>query len=142
MKWTRLFTYLPLYFVQFAIFCSPDFTLKLWSPFIDIFRCLYFQLFSTYNIDPKVDGGTEGFNGQARLIIPSVTPCFECTLEMFPPQTHFPACTSILFTCAFACTLTCRANSQLTTHNSKQPHPGLRFAVQLCGKNIHHKGLA
>jgi len=44
-------------------------------------------------IKPLVDGGTEGFRGHVRTIVPAVTPCFECTLWMFPPQTTYPLCT-------------------------------------------------
>lgn len=44
-------------------------------------------------VKPLIDGGTEGFRGQARLIMPFVSGCFECTLASIPQQNSFPMCT-------------------------------------------------
>ncbi|XP_076447611.1 NEDD8-activating enzyme E1 catalytic subunit-like [Babylonia areolata] len=44
-------------------------------------------------IVPIVDGGTEGFKGNARVVLPGMTACIECTLDLYPPQVNFPLCT-------------------------------------------------
>lgn len=38
------------------------------------------------SIIPLVDGGTEGFKGNVRVILPGMSACIDCTLDLFPPQ--------------------------------------------------------
>jgi len=45
------------------------------------------------NVRPLIDGGTEGFRGQSRVILPSITSCYECSLDMLNKPTAFPICT-------------------------------------------------
>ncbi|KAK3579049.1 hypothetical protein CHS0354_029907 [Potamilus streckersoni] len=45
------------------------------------------------SVIPMVDGGTEGFKGNTRVILPGITACIECTLDLYPPQINFPLCT-------------------------------------------------
>ncbi|KAK1610124.1 hypothetical protein QYE76_033797 [Lolium multiflorum] len=40
-----------------------------------------------------VDGGTEGLEGYARVIMPRITPCFERNIWIFSPYIKFPLCT-------------------------------------------------
>ena len=35
---------------------------------------------------PFVDGGTEGFKGNVRVVRTPDTPCVECNLDLYPPQ--------------------------------------------------------
>jgi len=43
---------------------------------------------------PLIDGGTEAWMGQSRVIYPYFTPCFECLLHLFPADPlNFQECT-------------------------------------------------
>ncbi|ORY07978.1 hypothetical protein K493DRAFT_322235 [Basidiobolus meristosporus CBS 931.73] len=45
------------------------------------------------SIKPLIDGGTEGFKGQARVILPTISSCYECSLDMLNKPTTYPICT-------------------------------------------------
>ncbi|KAJ7774960.1 hypothetical protein B0H16DRAFT_1509060 [Mycena metata] len=45
------------------------------------------------SLKPLIDGGTEGFRGQARVILPTITSCYECSLDMLNKPVAFPICT-------------------------------------------------
>ena len=45
------------------------------------------------SLKPLIDGGTEGFKGQARVILPTISSCIECQLDMHAPRPAVPLCT-------------------------------------------------
>ncbi|KAK9475411.1 uncharacterized protein V1510DRAFT_400584 [Dipodascopsis tothii] len=45
------------------------------------------------SLKPLIDGGAEGFKGQARVILPTITSCYECSLDMLGQQKTYPICT-------------------------------------------------
>jgi NEDD8-activating enzyme E1 len=45
------------------------------------------------SMKPLIDGGTEGFKGQSRVVFPTITSCIECQLSMHAPRTAVPLCT-------------------------------------------------
>ena len=50
------------------------------------------RFFSVY-FDLVIEVGYLGFRGQARVILPTVTSCYECSLDMLNKPTAFPICT-------------------------------------------------
>lgn len=42
---------------------------------------------------PMVDGGSEGFRGSVRVILPTLSACYECGLDTLGKQTTYPVCT-------------------------------------------------
>ncbi|KAL9105707.1 MAG: hypothetical protein Q9227_009147 [Pyrenula ochraceoflavens] len=47
----------------------------------------------TDSLKPLIDGGTEGFKGQSRVILPTLSSCIECQLSMHAPRAAVPLCT-------------------------------------------------
>jgi len=41
------------------------------------------------SVIPMIDGGTEGFKGNARVVLPGISACVECTLDLYPPQVSY-----------------------------------------------------
>ncbi|KAJ2707585.1 NEDD8 activating enzyme [Coemansia sp. IMI 203386] len=60
---------------------------------INAFVCGLVETHGYEGFKPIVDGGTEGFKGNARLILPTHSACFECGLNMYSPKTTYPICT-------------------------------------------------
>ncbi|KTW31804.1 NEDD8-activating protein UBA3 [Pneumocystis jirovecii RU7] len=50
---------------------------------------------SPESLKPFIDGATEGLKGQVRVILPTITSCYECSLDMYGKNTTYPICTII-----------------------------------------------
>jgi len=65
--------------VQLSALKDADAEVKEWDPVTSI--CC-------------INGGTEGWKGETRVIQPHFTPCFECLVDLFPKEPfNFPMCT-------------------------------------------------
>lgn len=74
------------------LFHNSTFSLTFFPPFLALEYDEEGELDQS-SIKPMIDGGTEGFKGHSRVILPGISPCFHCTLWLFPPQVTFPLCT-------------------------------------------------
>ena len=80
------------YYMQFKlIICGLDsIEARRWinSMLVGMVDPEYFE-----SLKPLIDGGTEGFKGQARVILPTINSCIECQLSMHAPRAAVPLCT-------------------------------------------------
>ena len=80
------------YYMQFnAVICGLDsIEARRWinSKLVDLV-----DMENPDSLKPLIDGGTEGFKGQARVIFPTMTSCIECQLDMHAPRAAVPLCT-------------------------------------------------
>ncbi|CAJ0954997.1 unnamed protein product, partial [Mesorhabditis belari] len=87
----------PAFYKQFhVIVCGLD-SIKA-RRWINSMLCDLVEMSEDGEIDsstiiPFVDGGTEGFKGNVRVIYPKMTACVECLLDLYPPQVNYPMCT-------------------------------------------------
>ncbi|KAJ1651548.1 NEDD8 activating enzyme [Dispira simplex] len=56
-------------------------------------NALVIRLNESGTVLPLIDGGSEGLGGQARVILPPHTSCYECSLDLLKKQTVYPLCT-------------------------------------------------
>ena len=47
----------------------------------------------SYSVNDILNDFISGFRGQARVILPTITSCYECSLDMLNKPTAFPICT-------------------------------------------------
>ena len=75
--------------------CSDNVEARQWlnATLVDLVRFDSSGGVELASVVPLIDGGTEGFGGQARVFLPRLTSCFECSLPSMPPQQGFAVCT-------------------------------------------------
>lgn len=45
------------------------------------------------SLKPFIDGGTEGFKGQVKVVFPTISACYECSLDTLSDTKTYPLCT-------------------------------------------------
>ena len=60
---------------------------------VDARRWINATILGLDDMIPIIDGGTEALKGQARLIIPGVSACYECSLDIQTKPKTWPICT-------------------------------------------------
>ena len=75
--------------------CSDNVEARQWlnATLVDLVRFDGSGAVDPSTVIPLIDGGTEGFGGQARVFLPRLTSCFECSLPSMPAQQGFAVCT-------------------------------------------------
>lgn len=60
---------------------------------VDLLRHDRMGNLDTSSVIPLIDGGTEGLKGNARIVLPGLTACIECNLDLYPAPVAYPLCT-------------------------------------------------
>ncbi|KAH6934556.1 hypothetical protein HPB50_025421 [Hyalomma asiaticum] len=91
------------------------------------------------SIVPMVDGGTEGFKGNARVILPSMNACVDCTLDLYPPQEKCLACSQVAVTLHFTEETKLQEiyDHLINSHEFQMKSPGMTTTVDGRSKTLY-----